>query len=115
MIARNNELATEVREKMRGGLGAVKIEHWFKPDDFGAKMRLCSRLVLAPGSSIGEHTHENEDEIYIVLSGTALLRENGEEIRLNAGDAALTKHGGTHSVLNDGTEELVTAAIIVQY
>jgi len=72
-------------------------------------------MTLAPGASIGAHTHENEDEIYIVLAGSGLILENGAEIRLNVGDATLTKHGGTHGLVNDGAEPLVVAAVIIRY
>lgn len=115
MIARNNELRTEFREQMRGGKGTVKLEHWFKPDDFGAKVRLCARLTLEPGGSIGSHSHDTEDEIYIVLSGKGRIQEKGEWRDIHTGDAILTGKGGSHEVENTGTEPLVIAAVIAQY
>jgi mannose-6-phosphate isomerase-like protein (cupin superfamily) len=115
MIARNGSLQTELRENMRGGKGAVALEHWFKPEAFGAKVRLCTRLTLAPGSSIGSHTHEGEDEIYLVLSGSGLIQEQGEWVPIRAGDAILTGKGGSHGVENNGTEPLVIAAVIILY
>lgn len=115
MIARNNALETEIREQMRGGNGSVKLEHWFKPEAFGAKIRLCTRMTLAPGSSIGTHTHEGEDEIYLVLSGNGRIQENGEWVPIGPGDAILTGQGGTHGVENTGTEPLVIAAVIILY
>jgi mannose-6-phosphate isomerase-like protein (cupin superfamily) len=115
MITRDGEMQAENRENMRGGKGAVKLEHWFKPEAFGAKVRLCTRMTLAPGSSIGSHTHEGEDEIYLVLSGSGLIQENGEWVPTAAGDAILTGKGGTHGVENNGTEPLVIAAVIILY
>ena len=115
MIARSSGLQTEFREHMRGGKGTVKLEHWFKPEAFGAKIRLCTRMTLAPGSSIGSHTHEAEDEIYLVLSGSGLIQENGQWVPISAGDAILTGKGGTHGVENNGTEPLVIAAVIILY
>jgi mannose-6-phosphate isomerase-like protein (cupin superfamily) len=115
MIARNNELQTEIREQMRGGKGTVKLEHWFKPEDFGAKIRLCARMTITPGGSIGSHTHEAEDEIYLILSGNGLIQEKGEWVPIHAGDAILTGKGGAHGVENTGTEPLVIAAVIIQY
>lgn len=115
MIARNTALTKEIREQMRGGKGAVEIEHWFKPDAFGAKVRLCARMTLAPGCSIGTHTHNGEDEIYLVLSGEGSIQENGEWVPIRAGDAILTGKGGSHGVENNGKEPLVIAAVIVTY
>lgn len=115
MITRNDAMETEIREQMRGGIGSVKLEHWFKPEAFGAKIRLCTRMTLAPGSSIGTHTHDSEDEIYLVLSGNGRIQENGEWVPIGAGDAILTGKGGTHGVENTGTEPLVIAAVIILY
>ena len=115
MITRDTAMQTEIRENMRGGKGSVTLEHWFKPEAFGAKVRLCTRMTIAPGSSIGSHTHEREDEIYLVLSGSGLIQENGEWVPIGAGDAILTGKGGTHGVENNGSEPLVMAAIIMLY
>jgi mannose-6-phosphate isomerase-like protein (cupin superfamily) len=113
MITRNCEMATENRMNMRGGNGCVKIEHWFKPDAFGAKVRLCVRMTLEPNASIGNHVHEAEDEIYLVLSGSGRILENGAWTAIQAGDAILTGKGGSHSVENNGAEPLVIAAVII--
>lgn len=115
MITRNSEMQAELRENMRGGKGAVKLEHWFKPESFGAKVRLCTRMTLAPGSSIGSHTHAGEDEIYLVLAGSGRIEENGVWVPIQTGDAILTGKGGTHGVENNGAEPLVIAAVIILY
>ncbi len=115
MITRNGEMTAELRDKMRGGKGTVKVEHWFKPEAFGAKARLCARLTVPPGGSIGTHNHEAEDEIYIVLSGQGHIIEDGKRIPVGAGDAILTGKGGAHGVENTGAVPLVMAAIIMLY
>ncbi len=114
MIARNDALQTELRANMRGGKGNVKVEHWFRPEAFSAKARLCARLTIEPGGSIGSHTHDGEDEIYLVLSGNGVIEEQGEWVPIRAGDAILTGKGGSHGVENTGSEPLVIAAVIVQ-
>jgi len=108
-------MATEVRDQMRGGQGRITVQHYFAPAEFGARMRLCARLTIPPGASIGEHDHAREDEIYLVLSGTGMVQENGAHTRVNAGDAVLTGKGGRHAVVNDGSVPLVIAAIIILY
>ena len=67
MIRRADEQPTEIREKMRGGPGAVSVRHFLSKDDFAASVRLCARLTLPPGSGIGTHQHSGEDEVYIVI------------------------------------------------
>ncbi|MDD4101944.1 MAG: cupin domain-containing protein [Kiritimatiellae bacterium] len=115
MITRDGEMRAEMRENMRGGKGTVKVENWFAPEAFGAKVRLCARLTVPPGGSIGTHNHEDEDEIYIVLSGQGLIIEDNNRTPVGAGDAILTGKGGAHGVENTGTEPLVIAAIIMLY
>lgn len=49
---------------------------------------------LPPGSSSSHaHWHATEDEMVLILSGTATLLENGVETRLHPGDAACWKAG----------------------
>jgi len=115
MIRTEKEFTTEVREKMRDGKGCVEIRHFFQKQDFGAKVRLCARLILKPGCGIGRHQHENEDEFYLVLAGTAVLDDGNTSKTLNTGDAVLTRHGESHSIMNTGSETLEILAFIVQY
>jgi len=115
MITRNTETIVEDRANMRGGVGTVRLEHWFKPEHFKAKIRFCARMTIAPGATIGEHSHEADDEIYIVLSGCGRILENGEWQDISTGDAILTGNGASHSVENTGNEPLVIAAVIILY
>ncbi len=115
MITKNAACVVEERANMRGGQGTVCVEHWFKPENFKAKVRLCARLVIPPGATIGEHAHEADDEVYIVLAGKGRILEKGEWVEIAIGDAILTGNGGSHSVENTGTEPLVIAAIIMVY
>lgn len=115
MIRKPDGMRTELREKMRGGTGTVSITHMFEKAEFGAKVRLCSRLVLPPGAGIGMHPHEAEDELFIIESGTGIIEENGESHTVTAGDATLTGKGGAHSIRNGGQSDLVVIAIIIQY
>ncbi|MDI6774236.1 MAG: cupin domain-containing protein [Verrucomicrobiota bacterium] len=115
MIRKAAEMRAEVREKMRGGAGAVTIRHYMGKEEFRAPVRLCARLVLPPGAGIGPHQHEKEDEIFIVTRGAGLLHDGEKESRVSAGDAILTGNGGSHAIRNDGPEPLEVEAIIVCY
>ena len=115
MIRKAAEMKTEVREKMRGGEGAVTLVHYFEKEEFGAKARLCAKLIIPPGAGIGPHPHEGEDEIYIVTCGTGLLDDGQSQNRVSAGDAVLTGKGESHSIRNDGAEPLEITAVIMCY
>ena len=67
---------------------------------------------LAPGSSIGMHTHQGSCEMIYVIAGVGtILTDNGEEI-LNSGDYHYCPEGKAHSLCNRGAEELVFFAAV---
>jgi mannose-6-phosphate isomerase-like protein (cupin superfamily) len=115
VIRKSSETIEEIREGMRGGDGLVIVRHLFRKEEFKANVRLCARLLLPPGASIGEHTHEAEDEVYIVIHGTGLLRDGSKETRVSPGDAILTGRGQSHAIRNDGTHDLELIAMIMCY
>ncbi|NLN19135.1 MAG: cupin domain-containing protein [Firmicutes bacterium] len=115
MLKRANEMQKEIREQMRGGKGCVEITHIFQPDELKGACRLLAKLTLAPGCSIGRHVHTNEEEVFYVVSGTALVDNNGTQCQLGPGDALLTGGGQYHAVENAGSDDLVIMAIILLY
>ncbi len=115
MIRKNQEMVTEVRNQMRGGEGNTTITHIYKKDELKGNSRLCARLSLEPGASIGDHKHENEEEIYYILSGQGVVIDDGVPKDVVAGDAVLTRDGATHSIRNTGDVALEFMAVINLY
>lgn len=69
---------------------------------------------LAPGASIGMHTHETSSEIIYILSGTGkALYDDGVET-LSPGMCHYCEKGHAHSLINDGAEELCFFAVVPQ-
>ncbi len=69
---------------------------------------------LPPGrAACPFHTHQHEDEVFFILSGTGLLRYGEEIRRLRAGDCVSCPAGTgiAHQIANDSDEELVYLAI----
>ena len=115
MIQINPRQEIEARENMRGGTGKVFVRHYLKPEDIHARTRLCAELTLPPGTSIGEHVHADEDEIFLVQKGKGTMTDGGQKITIEPGDAILTGQGSAHSIQNTGTEDLIVTAIIIKY
>ena len=117
MIKRAEEMIREIKENMRGGSGQVELTHLFQPGEFKGRARLCARITLEPGCSIGLHEHQNEEEIYYVLSGQGLLAEGAgrPEQALRAGDASLALGGQSHTIRNEGPQPLELLALILLY
>ena len=79
MFKKSGDMITEIREQMRGGKGKVEITHIFGKDEIRGKARLCARITLQPGCSIGMHEHVDEEEIYHIIEGTGVVNDNGTE------------------------------------
>lgn len=73
------------------------------------------RSRLEPGASIGPHTHEGNSEVVYILSGSGKALYDGGEERLNPGDCHYCPEGHSHSIINDGTEDLVFFAVVPQH
>lgn len=112
MIRTEFEMKEETRQNMRGGDGSVTIRHHFTREEFTANVRLCAKLALPPGASIGSHEHVKEDEVYIVTRGSGVLDDGANQTPIAVGDAVLTGNGGSHAVRNDGDEPLEMIAFI---
>jgi mannose-6-phosphate isomerase-like protein (cupin superfamily) len=115
MIRNPSQMETEIRANMRGGSGSVTVQHLFKQGDFKAKSRLCARLSLPPGASIGMHKHDAEDEVYIVLLGEGEVDDGQTRAPVSQGDAILTGNGECHAIRNTGTTALELIAVIMSY
>jgi mannose-6-phosphate isomerase-like protein (cupin superfamily) len=108
-------MVNEVRNRMRGGTGDVEIVHVFKKEELKGKARLFARFILKNKCSIGFHTHDNEEEIYYIISGTGTVEDNGTTYEITAGDAILTGNGEGHSISNHQDEPLEVLAVILLY
>lgn len=117
MIKRAEEMVSEIKQRMRGGAGEVSLTYLFQPGEFQGRARLLARLTLGPGCSIGYHEHQNEEEIYYVLCGQAVLADGTAAVEqiLRPGDASITLGGQGHAIRNDGPEPLELLALILLY
>ena len=67
---------------------------------------------LEPGSSIGFHSHETNSEIIYIISGKAdFLYDSGKE-EASAGECHYCPKGHSHSMINNGSEDLVFFAVV---
>jgi mannose-6-phosphate isomerase-like protein (cupin superfamily) len=107
-------MKTEVKEKMRDGEGAANFTYLVDAAN-EKNTRLLAEITLEPGCSIGYHKHDKETEYYFIISGSGMVNDNGNDIRIKAGDSIITGNGASHSIKNTGNIPLVLHAIIVTY
>lgn len=116
MFKKSNEMTETVNVNMRGGDGSVSVKEILTKGEYKSNARLVAVVSLKPGCSIGEHFHENEEEIFYILSGEALYCDNGTDVVLSAGDSCVCAGGEKHALRNNSdTEELKVFAAIITY
>ena len=115
MIKRNSDMTNTLKVNMRGGDGQVLVTDILDKGEYKGSSRLIGTLTLEKGCGIGAHVHENEEEVFYIIKGTAVYNDNGKEEILNPGDSCVCLGGETHSIRNDNDETLVVFAVILTY
>ena len=65
---------------------------------------------LPPGGALREHRHTQE-EVYLVLEGSGLVRVGAEELAVEAGSAVFVQGDALHSCENTGASDLRVAYV----
>ena len=81
---------------------------------FSDEQNKIIRARLIAGATVGEHKHDTGSEIIFALSGQATATTDGVEERLTAGDCHYCPKGHGHTLKNDGPEDFVFVAVVVQ-
>lgn len=68
--------------------------------------------ILPPGASIGLHIHDTSSEIIFILSGNGTTVCDGKEEKVSSGDCLYCKKGSSHTLKNEGSEDLVFYAVV---
>jgi len=104
-----DQIPETVIPHMRGGEGQVVSRMHTDGDN------KIMRGLLAPGCSIGLHTHETSSEIIYVLSGTGKVLCDGVYEALSAGDCHYCPKGCAHSLINDSEGDLTFFAVVPEH
>lgn len=109
MILKFDEIELSHLPSFKGGEGELAANMFF--DGTNRIFRGC----LAPGSSIGLHTHEDSSEVIFVQSGHGILFEpETGETKVGPGDCLYCPKGHTHSLMNPAgsDEDLCLKAVV---
>jgi len=72
----------------------------------GGHLKFVHDDVLAPGVSIGLHTHIDDEEYYYILEGRGVMTLDGERFEVQAGDITAVYPGGEHWLENTSDADL---------
>jgi len=105
IAGRPNSIPGEHKTDCHGGRGPFFVRTLLDEVP-NCAFRYVRDLTLEPGSSIGEHPHWGDDEIYFLISGEGVAVVDGEESRVGPGCVVLTQSGSRHALRNTGTGPL---------
>jgi len=103
-------------EECHGGEGTIFVRQVLgyepklpvpgNPEDFDTLMNFIHETTLPPGTSIGKHPHEGNEEVYYVAKGRGEMTINEDTFVMEEGDACLAKSGSHHQFKNIGEDDL---------
>jgi mannose-6-phosphate isomerase-like protein (cupin superfamily) len=105
------------REKAAGGVGTLSGTYAFTRDKATKDQAIkeISWLTLQPGDSIGYHPHVNNEDTYIIVSGTGTFRDkDGRDVPVKPGDVTIVRKGESHGIANTGSVPLVFVDVIAE-
>ena len=113
MVRTNADQVVEMK-CIRDGNGEAEMRKILNSaEELYGKGRLFNHMVLAPGISIGEHTHIGDNEIFYFIKGSGTYNDNGTFVKVYPGDTAICNDGELHGLVNDGDEPLEFIALIL--
>ncbi|MDR2136739.1 MAG: cupin domain-containing protein [Synergistaceae bacterium] len=114
-IFKQKDLIVLDKEKAGGGVGVLYGKYAFTREmpPMENPVREIGWLTLKPGDSIGFHKHEVNEDVYIIVSGTGLFKDNdGKEYEVEPGDVTIARKGQSHGLANTGKEDLLVISVI---
>ena len=75
--------------------------------------RFVDLVILYPGATIGLHTHDDDEEIYVVIEGDGVMQVDDLRLPVGPGDVILNRPHGTHGMQNRGEGRIKLVVIDV--
>ncbi len=79
--------------------------------ELGSRHMTVTWVEVPAGVSQELHSHEEAEQVYVVVRGTGTLSATGDTERLEPGDLALIPPASDHSIANEGPDELAILSV----
>jgi mannose-6-phosphate isomerase-like protein (cupin superfamily) len=79
--------------------------------ELGSRNMSVNWLEVPPGASEELRSHEEAEQVYVVVKGTGTMAATGDRQALGEGDLAMIPPATDHSISNDGTEPLALVSV----
>ena len=112
-----SELTELDKENVAGGKGTLHGEFAFIRDNARDEDAITEIgfMTLKHGAFIGLHSHADNEDAYLILSGTGIFTDgSGNAYVVRPGDMTIARPGQWHGLANINSEELVFLDIIAK-
>lgn len=79
----------------------------------GSAIKSVGVVRLEPGASVGEHSHDGDEDFYYCIAGSGVVVDNGVEHPFTPGMLQITRDGESQAIRNTGETELVFLGALV--
>lgn len=94
-------------QRAHDGVGLVDVRRITDQSGIDGACDFIDFVEMPPGTSIGDHRHaDDEEEFYLVLDGTGVMRLEEDTFDVRSGDLVRNAPGGRHGLVNTGVERL---------
>ena len=79
--------------------------------ELGSRHMSVTWIEVPPGASQSLHSHEESEQVYVVVRGDGKMSAAGDTEQLTVGDLALIPPATDHSIANDGDADLALLSV----
>jgi mannose-6-phosphate isomerase-like protein (cupin superfamily) len=103
----------KIDEIAHNGNGILKKVRAYYDGDFQTPIDFIDYVIVPPGTTIGIHTHRNNEELYFIVKGKGKMYLQDDERPVKEGDVIVNPVGGKHGLTNDSENDMMIFIIQV--
>ncbi|HFK1758436.1 cupin domain-containing protein [Bacillus cereus ATCC 10876] len=105
-ILRNAFTSTLIDEVSHEGNNPLRKVRLYEKNDFKTPLDFIDYVMVPPNTTIGIHTHDNNEEIYFILEGTGEMLIGNDKVNIKEGDVIVNPAYGTHGLINNSDDHI---------
>lgn len=106
MRLKNVFKSSKFLEKSHDGNGMLIKVRPFESSDFKTPIDFIDYVIVEPDSTIGYHTHGENEEIYFISKGNGIMKTNSETFEITEGDIIINSFGDSHGLINNSEHNM---------